>query len=61
MLLTSKELADRWQMTEQTLRQWRLANKGPRYIKLGDNKKAAVRYLLEDIEKWEADHGCENA
>lgn len=56
MILTSKELADRWKMTEQILRQWRTKNKGPRYFKLGKGGKASVRYRLEDIEAWEKQH-----
>lgn len=57
MILTSKELAERWKLTEQVLRRWRMQNKGPKYCKLGEGKKASVRYLLEDIETWEKEHG----
>ena len=53
MILTSKELAVRWKMSEQMLRVWRVKNKGPNYFKLGEGKKASVRYRLEDVEAWE--------
>lgn len=53
MILTSKELAERWKMSEQMLRVWRVKNKGPNYFKLGDGEKASVRYRLEDVEAWE--------
>lgn len=53
MILTSKELAERWKMSEQMLRVWRVKNKGPNYFKLGEGKKASVRYRLEDVEAWE--------
>lgn len=56
MILTSKELAERWKMTDQILRQWRTQNKGPKYFKLGEGKKASVRYHLEDVEAWEKQH-----
>lgn len=32
----------------QTLRNWRIARKGPPYHKFG----RAVRYRVEDLEKW---------
>lgn len=53
MILTSKDLAERWKMSEQMLRVWRVKNKGPNYFKLGEGKKASVRYRLEDVEAWE--------
>lgn len=56
MILTSKDLAARWKVTEQALRHWRMKNKGPSYIKLGEGKKATVRYRLEDVEAWEKQH-----
>lgn len=56
MILTSKELAERWKMSEQMLRVWRIKNKGPQYFKLGEGKKASVRYRLEAVEAWEKQH-----
>lgn len=56
MILTSKDLAERWKMTEQMLRHWRIKNKGPQYFKLGEGKKSAVRYRLEDVQEWEKKH-----
>ena len=53
MLLTPKELCERWKIADNTLRQWRVKNMGPAYIKLGDGKAAEVRYRLEDIEEFE--------
>lgn len=53
MFLTSKELAARWKLTEQRLRQWRVHSIGPKYYKLGDGSKAPVRYLLDDVKEWE--------
>lgn len=58
MILTSKELAERWKMSEQILRVWRLKKKGPQYFKLGEGKKASVRYRLDDVEAWEKQYDC---
>jgi hypothetical protein len=52
-LLTTKQLCERWQITQDTLRQWRVSENGPAYIKLGDGRAAPVRYKLEDIEAYE--------
>ena len=53
MLLTPKELSERWKVADNTLRKWRVANIGPNYIKLGDQRNSEVRYRLEDIEAFE--------
>lgn len=53
MLLTPKELCQRWKVADNTLRKWRLTNTGPSYIKLGDGRNSQVRYKLEDIEQFE--------
>lgn len=52
-LLTPKELAQRWQVANNTLRKWRVAGTGPHYIKLGDSRNSEVRYRLEDVEAFE--------
>ena len=53
--LSPPELAQRWGILEKTLANWRIAKKGPPYIKLGDGRNGKVVYRLEDIEKWEQD------
>ncbi|UOF79765.1 helix-turn-helix domain [Caudoviricetes sp.] len=52
-LLTPKDLCDRWKISNDTLRKWRVSNTGPAYIKLGDTRNSQVRYRLEDIEAFE--------
>jgi predicted site-specific integrase-resolvase len=47
--LTSKELADRWRLSDQTLANWRHAGKGPPYIRVG----ARVLYPSEAIQAFE--------
>lgn len=55
-LLTPKELAQRWQVANNTLRKQRVAGKGPKYIKLGESRNSEVRYRLEDVEAFERDN-----
>jgi hypothetical protein len=47
--LTSKELSDRWRLSDQTLANWRYAGKGPRYIRVGSR----VLYPIEGIHSFE--------
>lgn len=47
--LTSKELADRWRLSDQTLANWRYAGKGPPFIRVG----ARVLYPAEGIHAYE--------
>lgn len=48
-LLRSSELADRWQLTECTVRKWRSKNVGPEYVKVG----GSIRYRLDDVLRYE--------
>ena len=50
--LTEIQLSQRWAITPQTLQYWRKAGKGPKYLKIG----RAVRYPLDIVENYEADH-----
>ncbi len=47
--LTSKELADRWRLSDQTLANWRYAGKGPPFIRVGTR----VLYPVEGIHAFE--------
>jgi hypothetical protein len=47
--LTSKELADRWRLSDQTLANWRYAGEGPPFIRVG----ARVLYPCEGIHAFE--------
>jgi len=53
-LLTTKQLAERWAMSPDTLDNWRMLGRGPRYLKL--TKGGAVRYRLKEIVEWERRH-----
>jgi hypothetical protein len=48
-LMTERDLARRWQVSPGHLSNQRSAGDGPPYIKLGK----AVRYRIDDIEKYE--------
>jgi predicted DNA-binding transcriptional regulator AlpA len=48
-LLTQKQVAQRWALSERTLERWRCTGEGPVHIKLG----CSVRYRMADIEAFE--------
>ena len=47
--LTSKEIADRWRLSDRTLANWRSAGKGPPFIRVGSR----VLYPVEGIHAYE--------
>lgn len=47
--LTTKQAAEKLQVKETTLEQWRWNGKGPRFIKLG----RCVRYRTADLEAFQ--------
>ena len=50
--LSTRELAERWNISRRTLDRWRWAGEGPRFLKLGGR---AV-YRIADIEAFEEAH-----
>ena len=55
-LLTPSEAADKFQISELTLRKWRLMGGGPRYVRLGSGKRSLVRYRESDLNEWVEGH-----
>lgn len=49
VLLTAKELAERWSMSQKTLANHRCNGTGVPYVKIG----VAVRYQLSDVSEFE--------
>ena len=49
-LMTQRDLADRWLLSEATLERWRSEGIGPMYLKL----HGKVRYRMQDICAFEA-------
>lgn len=47
--LTSKEVADRWRLSDQTMANWRHTGKGPPFIRVGSR----VLYPIEGITAFE--------
>lgn len=50
--LTASELAKRWGKSTNTLANWRVDGKGPKYIQPG-GRRCAVRYPLSEVLKHE--------
>jgi hypothetical protein len=50
--LTTADLAKRWQISANTLRNWRFRGIGPRYFKPSGERGKAL-YRLDVIEAWE--------
>jgi predicted DNA-binding transcriptional regulator AlpA len=48
---TETELAERWSITTRTLQQWRKAQKGPQFIRIGER---SIFYRQEDVEAYES-------
>lgn len=51
-LMTPPEVAERLRVSTETLELWRGKRQGPAWIKLGDGKKAPVRYRRSVIETY---------
>ena len=51
VLISPAQLSKRWNVSVQTLRNWRFHRAGPSYVELGD--KYAVRYPVSEIIKYE--------
>jgi predicted DNA-binding transcriptional regulator AlpA len=47
--LTPEQVAERYQISEATVKEWRYKRVGPAYLRLGKR----VRYSLASLEKWE--------
>jgi predicted DNA-binding transcriptional regulator AlpA len=52
-LLKEREVAERLSMSVFTLRNWRVAGRGPRWVVLG---RRAVRYRPEDLDEYCRQH-----
>jgi hypothetical protein len=47
--LTSRELAERWRLPEQTVRRWRCIGAGPVFTRIG----RSIRYAIGDVLAFE--------
>jgi len=52
-LMKPAELAERWAISPRTLENWRLANRGPPFLRLDGRR---VRYRPSDVAEFESKH-----
>ena len=56
-LITTEQLAARWQMSPGTLEIWRQQGKGPKFVKMIKNHpQSDVRYRMKTILKYEQEN-----
>jgi predicted site-specific integrase-resolvase len=48
-LLTPDQVAERYQISPDSLKEWRYKGRGPKYIRIGKR----VRYRESDLLRWE--------
>ena len=52
-LWTPQQLADRWKLSTATLANWRVAGRGPGFVKTGPGIRGRVMYPVHLVIKWE--------
>ena len=52
LYLTSKELAHRWRLSEQTLANWRHARKGPPFARMGGRILYPLSIIIQHEQQW---------
>lgn len=52
-LLTEKQLAERWRVSQRTLRRWRSTARLPAHIRIGHPVVGRVLYRLADVLVFE--------
>lgn len=50
--LNNEQAASMIGIAPVTLRIWRVHGKGPKFVKLGDNKRSSVMYYEIDVLEW---------
>ena len=50
--LNNEQAASLIGIAPDTLRIWRVHGKGPKFVKLGDNKRSSVMYYEADVLAW---------
>lgn len=58
---STKDLADRWNLTQATIRSWRMRDQGPPYFRLGPPPRGRIRYRHSEIVKYEKASGIRPA
>ena len=52
-LLTEQQLAERWRVSQRTLRRWRSTARLPAHIRIGHSVVGRVLYRLADVLAFE--------
>lgn len=52
-LMHPRDVAKRYNMTPESLSNWRREGKGPKFIRLGAGRYARVMYRVSDVVAWE--------
>jgi DNA-binding transcriptional MerR regulator len=55
-MMHPRQVAERYNMTPESLANWRREGKGPPFIRLGNGRRPRVMYRLDDILQWEKEH-----
>lgn len=54
--LSNMDLAERYQVSIKTIRDWRLTGRGPQGVRFGQH----VRYALSEVRRWEREKARED-
>ena len=54
--LTPDQVAERYQVSPDSLKEWRYKGVGPKYLRIGKR----VRYRMADLERWEQEQEAAN-
>jgi predicted site-specific integrase-resolvase len=54
--MTPEQVADRYQISPDSLKEWRYKGVGPKYLRIGKR----VRYRVTDLERWEKEREAAN-
>lgn len=52
-LMHPRDVAKRYNMTPESLSNWRREGKGPKFVRLGNGKSPRVMYRVKDVVAWE--------
>lgn len=55
-LRSTRQIAEWLGFDQDTLEAMRRRGEGPPFIRLGDGKRPAIRYNLDDVEAWLRSH-----
>jgi predicted site-specific integrase-resolvase len=56
VFLTPDQVAERYQVSPDSLKEWRYKGVGPKYLRIGKR----VRYRVSDLERWEQEREAAN-